>query len=441
MRIDLGGKGMEDKNIVIIGGGFAGINLAMNLADAEGVNVTLVDKNNYNYFTPLIYQLAGGFLDVSSISIPFRTLFKGKKNLHFRMGEFQEVIPAEGKIRLSTEAIAYDYLVIATGTKPNFFGIENIKKNALPMKSIDDAVKLRNFLLSEAEKYIQTHDEDEKRKMRNIVIAGAGPSGVELAGILAEMRNRILEDIYPELDRERMRIYLVDGTSSVLPTMREKSQKYAQKSLENMGVRVQLEKMVSDYQEDKVEFKDGSHIETKTLIWAAGVTGFRLEGLSDDYYQKGNRLKVNEYHKVVGTENIYSIGDSCIMTSDEDFPDGHPQLASVAKQHGQALAKNLIAIVKSQKPKPFKYQDMGTMAIIGRSRAVADLTIPDKTITGWIAWMAWVSIHLLLLLSYRNQVRTMWNWVNSFFSNGHSQGILVGEIPKTSSSEDNSKPE
>jgi NADH dehydrogenase len=255
------------------------------------------------------------------------------------------------------------------------------------------------------------------------------------------MRNRILEDIYPELDRERMRIYLVDGASSVLSTMREKSQKYAQKSLENMGVRVQLEKMVSGYQEDKVEFKDGSHIETKTLIWAAGVTGFRLEGLSDDYYQKENRLKVNEYHKVVGTENIYSIGDSCIMTSDADFPNGHPQLASVAKQHGQALAKNLIAIVKSQKPKPFKYQDMGTMAIIGRSRAVADLTIPDKTITGWIAWMAWVSIHLLLLLSYRNQVRTMWNWVNSFFSNGHSQGILVGEIPKISSSEDNSKSE
>ena len=187
---------MKDKNIVIIGGGFAGINLAMNLSDAEGVNVTLVDKNNYNYFTPLIYQLAGGFLDVSSISIPFRTLFKGKKNLHFRMGEFQKVIPAESRVRLSTETIAYDYLVIATGTKSNFFGMENIKKNALPMKSIDDAVKLRNFLLSEAEKYIQTRDEDEKRKMRNIVIAGAGPSGVELAGILAEMRNRILEDIY-----------------------------------------------------------------------------------------------------------------------------------------------------------------------------------------------------------------------------------------------------
>jgi NADH dehydrogenase len=423
---------MEDKNIVIIGGGFAGINLAMDLANVKGLNVTLVDQNNYNHFTPLLYQLAAGFLDVSSISIPLRTLFKGKKNLHFRLGELQKVIPQERKVVLPARTISYDYLVIATGTKPDFFGMKNIQRNALPMKSIDDAVRLRNFLLSETEKYIQSDNEEEKRKMRNIVIAGAGPSGVELAGILSEVRNRILEDIYPELDEDRMNIYLVDAASSVLPPMAEKSQKYARKCLEDMGVQVQLEKMVSDYKEDKVEFKDGSYIETKTLIWAAGVTGFRLDGFPDNCYQKGNRLQVNEYNEVVGTENIYSIGDSCIMSSDPNFPNGHPQLAAVAKQQGEAMAKNFIALVKGEKQLPFKYKDKGTMAIIGRNRAVADLTIAEKTITGWIAWVAWITVHLFLLLSYRNQVRTMWNWANSFFSDGHSQGILVGQLPKRS---------
>lgn len=421
---------MKNKHIVIVGGGFAGVNMAMKLGNSEGIEVTLIDKNNYNFFTPLLYQLATGFLDVSSICLPYRTIFKDSDNLFFRMGEFQKVIPEEKKVVLPTETISYDYLVIATGTKPNFFGMENIEKNALPMKSIDDAVKLRNFLISEAEKYIQTDDEVEKRKMRNIVISGAGPSGVEVAGILAEMRNSILTDIYPELDDEKMNIYLVDGAPSVLPPMSEKSQKYSQKSLENMGIEVQLNKMVSDYKDDKVEFKDGSHIETKTLIWTAGVVGLKLNGFSDDSYEKGNRLKVDQYNKVENTENIYAIGDACIMTSDPDFPKGHPQLASVAKQQGEALAKNFKAIVQGHKPKPFKYNDKGTMAIIGRNKAVADLTTPNKTLTGWIAWAGWIFVHLFLLLSYRNQVKTMWNWANSYFSAGQSQGILIGKKPK-----------
>jgi len=421
---------MKGKHIVIIGGGFAGINLAMELGETKEVQVTLVDKNNYNFFTPLLYQLASGFLDTSSICIPFRTLFKDKENLHFRMGEFQKVIPEENKVVLPTETLSYDYLVIATGTKPNFFGMENIEKNALPMKSIDDAVKLRNYLIGEAEKYIQTDDEDTKRKMRNIVISGAGPSGVEIAGILAEMRNRILADIYPELEDEKMNIYLVDGAPTVLPPMSEKSQKYSQKSLEKMGIKVELDKMVSDYKDDKVEFKDGSQIETKTLIWAAGVIGLKLDGFPDGSYENGNRLKVNEFNKVDGTMNIYAIGDACLNTSDSDFPKGHPQLASVAKQQGEHMAKNFKAIVKGQKPKPFKYVDKGTMAIIGRKKAVADLTTPHKTLTGSIAWMAWIFVHVLLLLSYRNQLRTLWNWANSFFSKGQSLGILVGKRPQ-----------
>lgn len=421
-----------DKKIVIIGGGFAGINLVKQLGGKKGVQVTLVDKNNYNFFTPLLYQVATGMLDVSSISIPFRTLFEGKKNLHYRLGELEEVFPKQNKVKLSTGEMEYDYLVIATGTKSNYFGMENIEKNALPMKSIDQAVKLRNYLIREAEKYTYTKDEDEKRKMRNIVISGAGPSGVEVAGMLAEMSKTVLKGIYPELDQKKMNLYLVDGAPSVLPPMREKSQKYSKESLEKMGVIVKLNKMVSDYKDDKVIFKDGETIETKTLIWTAGVTAINFKGLPEDSYEKGNRLSVNEYFKVENTDNIYAIGDSCIQKTDQDFPKGHPQLASVATQQGEIMAKNFLAIIKGDKPKAFKYNDRGTMAIIGRSKAVADLTTPKTTMTGWFAWMAWLFVHLFQLISYRNRISTMWNWTSSYFGKGQAEGILVGKTAKGS---------
>jgi NADH dehydrogenase len=418
---------MKDKKIVIIGGGFAGINLAKDLGNKEGIHVTLVDKNNYNFFTPLLYQVSTGMLDVSSITIPFRTLFKKKKNLTYRLGKLKEVRAKENKVVLSTGEVDYDYLVMATGTKSNFFGMENIEKNSLPMKSINQAVKLRNYLLREAERSIYIKDKVEKRKMGNIVISGAGPSGVEVAGMLAEMRNNILNDIYPELKDEKLNIYLVDGAPSVLPPMREKSQKYSKKSLEEMGIIVKLNKMVSDFKDDKVIFKDGDSIETKTLIWTAGVTGMKFEGLPEDSYEKGNRLRVNEYFKIENTDNIYAIGDASVLYSDPDFPKGHPQLASVATQQGKLIAKNFEALIKNENPKAFTYHDKGTMAIIGRSKAVADLTTPKKTMTGWFAWFAWLFVHLFLLINYRNRISTMWNWTTAYFSKGQANGLLIGK--------------
>jgi len=418
---------MKDKKIVVIGGGFAGINLAKHLGNKKGLQVTLVDKNNYNFFPPLLYQLATGMLDVSSISIPFRTLFTGKKNLHFRLGTLEKVVPEQHKVILSTGEMTYDFLVIATGTKSNYFGMANIEKNALPMKTVNDAIKLRNYLLMEGEKYSFSTDEDEKRKMRNIVISGAGPSGVEIAGMIAEMRNRKLENIYPELQEEALNIYLVDGAPTVLPPMSEKSQKYSKESLEKMGIHVKLNKMVADYKDDKVIFKDGETIETKTLIWTAGVTPIKFEGIPETYYGPGDRLSVDAYNKVIGSDTIFAIGDCCIQKTDEDWPEGHPQLGSVAQQQGKALAKNFLRMVEEKELAPFSYLDKGTMAIIGDKKAVADMTFPKTTLTGFFAWVAWLFVHLFLLVDYRNKWKTFWNWANTYLGKGNSQGIMIGE--------------
>ncbi|MBJ7881414.1 NAD(P)/FAD-dependent oxidoreductase [Gelidibacter salicanalis] len=418
---------MKDQQIIIIGGGFAGINLAKKLSGAKGLQVTLVDRNNYNFFPPLLYQVATGMLDISSITIPFRTLFTKKKNLHFRLGELEAIDTETNTVQLSTGPLHYDYLVIATGTESNFFGMETIEKNALPMKNVNDAIKLRNYLIMEGEKYTFCTNEDEKRKMRNIVISGAGPSGVEIAGMIAEMRKRKLMDIYPELDGEQLNIYLVDAASTVLPPMSEKSQKYTQKTLENLGIIVKLNKMVSDYKDDKVYFKDGESIETKTLIWTAGVTGIKIKGIREDAYVKGNRLIVDAFNKVVHYRNIYAIGDACIQKTDPEFPEGHPQLGSVAQQQGKVLAENFVAMTMNKSWEPFKYNDKGAMAIIGDQKAVADMTFPKTTLTGWIAWFSWLFVHLFLLVSYRNKFRTFWNWFNAYVGKGHSQGVMVGQ--------------
>jgi len=413
------------KKIVIIGGGFAGMSMAQKLANKEGIQITLVDRNNYNYFTPLLYQLATGFLEVSNISSPYRSLFMDKKNIQFRLGELREVMPGAQKILLSTGELAYDMLVIATGTKSNFFGMENIEKNALPMKMIDDAINIRNYLLQKAEEATFTDDPRKKAKLRNLVISGAGPTGVEVAGMLAEMRNTIMEKIYPELQEHKLDIFLVDAAPAVLPPMREKSQDYAYKTLKEMGVRIGLEKMVQDYKNDTVYFKGGDTIQTETLIWAAGVTALRFEGIPSDCYGPGNRLLVDKYNKVQGLDSVYAIGDTCIQKSDEDFPEGHPQLANVAMQQGKTLAGNVLAMRNDKELSAFHYFNKGAMAIIGSRTATADLTIPNKTITGWFASMMWLFVHLFELISYRNRIKTIWNWTTAYFMRDQSLGMII----------------
>ena len=411
------------KKVVIIGGGFAGVNLAQNLNKAENLSITLVDKNNYNFFAPLLYQVATGFLDISNISYPFRKLFRDKKNIRNRLGELVKIIPEENKILLTSGYMDYDYLVLATGSVSNYFGMENIEKNSQPMKTLSDAIEMRNFLFLKAEEASISTSKKEREKLTTIVIAGGGPTGVEVAGMLSEMRKNILYKDYPELSDANFRIILVDGAPVLLTPMSPASQQYTFETLTKMGVEIRLNMQVKDYQNDKVIFANGDSIETKVLFWTAGVTCDVIEGLPAESYGRGRRLLVDNYNKLEAFENIYAIGDNCIMSGDPNFASGHPQLAQPALQQGKNLAHNLLAMQTGKELKGFRYK--GTMAIIGRSKAVADLPKPKISFNGWFAWMMWLFVHLFSLINYRNRIKTMYNWTVAYFTKDQSMRLII----------------
>ncbi|NII29014.1 NAD(P)/FAD-dependent oxidoreductase [Pseudoflavitalea sp. X16] len=404
----------HQKKVVVIGGGFAGVNLIKSLAKDQRFHITLVDKNNYNFFPPLIYQVSAGFLEPSNISYPFRKLYHHKKNITFRMGEFLKVIPEQNKVELSTGELYYDYLIFATGTQSNFFGIENVMNKAVPMKTINDAIELRNYILQTVEKATVTTDPAERKKLLTMVVAGAGPSGVEISGILAEMKNGIYRKDYPELIGQPGGIYLIDAGTKVLGPMSEQSQAYSHKSLQGMGIKILLGKSVKDYVDDNVILADGEKIPTKTLIWTAGVIATELPGLPTESIGRGRRVLVDAYNKVQSTENIYAIGDISLQTTDPAFPNGHPQLAQVAIQQGQNLARNLKHIADNKPLKNFSYYDKGTMAIIGKSKAVAD--IGKLHFKGVFAALIWGFVHIWSLINYRNKLKTFFNWLFAWFT-------------------------
>ena len=420
------------KKVVIIGGGFAGINLAGGLAGKKDFHVTIVDRNNYNFFSPLIYQIATGYLEPSNISYPFRRLWRKKENIRFHMAEFQKVIPGESKVVLSTGEMSYDYLVFATGTRTNYFGLENVQKNAFPMKTLNDALALRNYLLQVMEHAAQTSDEEERRKLLTIVVAGAGPTGVEVSGMLAEMKRKVVPKDYPELvgNAYESHIYLVGAASKVLPPMSEKSQVDTFDALTKLGVEIKLGLEVKDYVDGNVIFTNGETIQTKTLIWAAGVTASVFEGIPSSCYGRGSRLIVDEYNEIKGLPNVFAIGDTCLQTSDSKFPNGHPQLAQPAVQQGRQLAKNLMAIESGETRKPFSYFDKGTMAIIGWNKAVVDIPKPRVHFKGFIAWFMWIFVHLIFLVNYRNRIRTLYNWATAYFSKDQTFRMIIRAEPE-----------
>jgi NADH dehydrogenase len=417
--------------LVIIGGGFAGINLAKELANQKDIQVTLVDKNNYNFFPPLIYQVATAFLEPSSISYPFRKFFAGKKNLQFRLGELQKVIPAENKIILNNGELHYDHLVFATGAETSYFGMENVKKNAIPMKTLNDAIEMRNTLLKNLEKAAICKDIRERRKLLTIVVVGGGPTGVEVSGMFAEMRKSILLKEYPELETSASNIYLVDGGDALLSPMSKESQEDTLKAVTQLGVVVKLNTRVVDYKDDTVFFADGKTIKTKNLIWAAGVSAREFEGIPAESYGRGKRMATDAFNKVNGTENIYAIGDTCIQLNDVDFPSGHPQVAQVAIQQGVNLAENFKLMVQNKSLKPFKYNDKGSMAIIGKNKAVVDLPKPKMHFKGFLAWMIWLFVHLMSLITYRNRLNTFYHWMIAYFSKDQSLRMIIRPEKRT----------
>ncbi|HEA31042.1 MAG TPA: NAD(P)/FAD-dependent oxidoreductase [Leeuwenhoekiella sp.] len=413
------------ERIVIIGGGFAGVHLAKSLVKDSHFQVILIDKNNYNFFPPLIYQVSTGYLDPSSITYPFRNLFRNRANFRFRLGELQEVIPEENMIVLDNGKLHYDYLVMATGTHTNFFGLDKLQQHAIPMKTLEDGLQMRNRLLQHLEQATQIDDKSLRMPWLNMVVAGGGPTGVEICGIFAELRNNTIRKEFPELLDSGAKIYLINGGGELLSPMSKKSQAYALKNLQEMGVEVMLNTRVVDFDGEKVMLKNGSHIFSKNLIWATGVTGFKFKGFPDESYERGNRLTVDGLNKLTNSNNIYAIGDASIQHQDEQFPEGHPQLAQVAIQQGDNLAKNFKRTSKGQKVKPFKYDDRGSMAIIGRSKAVADFPKPRLHFNGFVAWFIWVFIHLFSLINYRNKLRTFYNWSIEYLTQNQDLRLII----------------
>jgi NADH dehydrogenase len=411
--------------IVIIGGGFAGLNLAKELLNHKDVQVTLVDKNNYNFFPPLIYQVATAFLEPSSISYPFRKFFAGKKNLQFRLGQLEEVVPEENKVILHNGELFYDKLVFATGAETSYFGLENVKKNAIPMKTLNDAIEMRNTILKNLEKAAICKDTKKRRELLTIVVAGGGPTGVEVSGMFAEMKKNIIFKEYPELATAASNIYLIDGGPALLAPMSKESQQDTYEALTGLGVVVKLNIQVIDYKDDVVYLSNGETIQTKNLIWAAGVTAMTFEGIPLESYGRGKRMSTDAYNKVKGTNNIYAIGDTAIQNSDTAFPDGHPQVAQVAIQQGINLANNFKAMMHNKPLIPFVYNDKGSMAIIGKNKAVVDIPKPKMHFKGFFAWAIWLFIHLVSLITYRNRVKTFFNWMIAYFAKDNSLRMII----------------
>ena len=419
------------KRIVIIGGGFGGLSLARKLAKSN-YQIVLIDKNNYHQFQPLFYQVAMAGLEPSSIVFPLRKLFQKRKNVFIRITEVTGVELDKKCLQTPLGIVNYDHLVLAMGADTNFFGNEHIANLAIPMKSVSEALFLRNQILADYEKALTTTDYDDRQGYVDIVIVGGGPTGVEVAGALAEMKRYILPKDYPELDAGEMDIYLVQGASQLLKGMSDEASKKALDFLTGMGVKVKLNTRVQNYDGEYVYMNDESKILTRKVIWAAGITCNRLPGIPSESITWGGRLKVNAYNQVEGLNEIYAIGDLAYM-EEENYPKGHPQVAQVAIQQAKNLAKNLKNKQQEKPLYPFHYKDLGTMATIGRNRAVVDL--PRFKFQGAFAWLIWMFVHLFSLLGTKNRVFVFLNWIWNYLTYDQSLRLMIKpHVPKKRSS-------
>jgi len=406
------------KRIVILGGGFAGLQLAEGLRNSS-FSVIMVDKLNHHQFQPLFYQVASARLEPSNISFPFRKIFQKSRNIRFILAEAKKILPEKKCIETDSGNIAYDYLVLATGCTTNFFGNEGVKKNAFSMKSTEEAIAIRNELLLSFESFIFS-SEAEKEALLNIVIVGAGPTGVELAGAFAEMRKDVLPKDYPGIDFSKLEIVLIEGSGHTLNSMSSQSQKASAEYLRKMGVRVRTETIVTAYDGITLTLNNGEQIRCRNVIWAAGVKGNIIDGLDDSAVTKG-RYIVNRYNQLLQFPDIYAIGDIALMSTPK-YPKGHPQLANVAINQGKTLARNLIAGLKGKTLKEYEYRDLGSMATVGKFKAVVDL--PFVKFHGFLAWFTWMFLHLMLILGIRNKLFIFINWAWNFFTKDTSLRLI-----------------
>ena len=412
---------IEKKRIVIIGGGFAGLTLANKLIKTKYQSV-LVDKHNYHMFQPLLYQVATAGIEPSAISFPFRKVFQSKRNIHIRITEVIKIEPENNLVITKVGNVSYDYLVIAVGATTNYFGNDFIQEKAFPMKSVSEALGLRNTILQNFENILISEDTDEQKGLMNFVIVGGGPTGIETSGALAEMKRFVLPKDYPEIDFNRMNIYLIEASSKLLKGMSDISSKKAHQYLVKLGVKVWTESTVKSYNGKTVMLNNNATIRTDTLIWAAGVKGYKLEGIHSLAVGLGDRLIVNNTNLVQGYSNIYAIGDIALMVS-EKYPHGHPQVAQVAIQQASNLARNFERLAKEQSFKPFNYRDLGSMATIGRNKAVVDL--PNIKFQGFFAWLVWMFIHLKSILGIKNKLITFINWFWSYITYDQSLRLII----------------
>lgn len=408
------------KKIIVVGGGFAGIEFVKNL-DSAIFDIVLIDKINHHQFQPLFYQVATAQLGPSSISFPLRSIFKNKSNVQVRLAEVYSVQDDHNKIHTSIGDFTYDYLIIAIGCETNFFGNTALRKHSFTLKTTYNAIEIRNHILQVFEKIISA-DEKEKEGLLNLVIVGAGPTGVELAGAFAEIKQHILLKEYPGVDFSKFKVMLLEGTKHTLNNMSEDAKIASQKYLEQMGVTVFTETLVNDYDGETLTLKNGSTIHTKTVIWAAGVIGNSIQGFEANKITEGKRIKVNRTNKVIGTAEIYALGDIAYMETTK-YPKGHPQVANVAIGQAKRLAKNFKRMQEGKQTIPYEYMDLGSMATIGRLKAVVDL--PFIKIKGYIAWLIWMFLHLMLILGIKNKLIIFINWFWAFISTDTTLHLIL----------------
>ena len=412
----------DKKRIVIVGGGLGGLELAFKLVD-DDYQVVLIDKNNYHQFPPLIYQVASGGLEPSSISFPFRRLFQGKKDFFFRMAKVESVNTDKKTIKTTVGEIDYDYLVMAFGAKTNFFGNKDIEATTLPMKSVSEAMRLRNTILRNLELALTEEDPARKQALMNIVVVGGGASGVEIAGAVAEMKKNIIARDYPDLDSSQMHIYLVNAVDRLLSAMDPVSSKRAERDLKELHVHIRQPQFATEYKDGILKTSAGLEIPTQTVIWVSGICANTVEGFPAESIGHASRFLTDRFCRVKGVKDVYAIGDVSLVEGDEEYPLGHPQLAQVAMQQAKTVAKNFKAMSEGKELKPFKYKNLGVMATIGRNHAVAEIS--GKKFGGFPAWALWLVVHLRSILGVKNKTFILLNWVWNYINYKQSLRLIL----------------